>query len=66
MLANQRDKGSFKGPDGYFIKPVVMNGKVVEIKTGGNLQRRRKAVKEIDTLFSIPEFKSLMLDKPRP
>ena len=65
QIANKGDKGSFKGPEGYWIKPAIINGKVVEIKTGGDLQRRRKAIADIDTLFSMPEFNNLMLDKPR-
>ena len=66
QLADQGDKTSFTGPDGYRIKPVVINGKVIEIKTGGSLQRRRKAIEDLDALFNMPEFKGLMLSKPRP
>jgi len=66
QIAEKGEKGSFMGPDGYRIKPAVVNGKIVEIKTGGNLQRKRKAIADIDALFSVPEFNSLMLDKPRP
>ena len=65
QLANKGDKGSFKGPEGYWIKPVIMNGKVIEIKTGGDLQRRRKAIEDIDALFNTTEFNNLMLNKPR-
>ena len=42
-----------------------MNGKVIEIKTGGDLQRRRKAIEDIDALFNKTEFNNLMLNKPR-
>jgi hypothetical protein len=65
QLADREDKNSFIGPNGYRIKPVVVNGKVIEIKTGGSLQRRRKAIEDLDALFSIPEFNNLMLEKPR-
>jgi hypothetical protein len=63
--ASKGEKGSFKGPDGNFIKPVVINGKIVEIKTGGSLERRRKAIEDIDKLFDNEELKNILLDKPR-
>ena len=66
QIASKGEKGSFMGPDGYRIKAVVINNKPVIIKAGGSLERRRKAIEDIDNLFNIPEFENLMLSKPRP
>ena len=65
QLAKKGEKGAIMGPDGNRIKPVVANGKVVTIKTGGSLERRRDAIEKIDALFSLPEFKNILLQKPR-
>ena len=64
-MGKKGDGVSFMGPDGYFIKPVVVNGEIIELKTGGGLERRQSSINILDSLFEIPEFKKLMLKKPR-
>ena len=65
QIGEQGDGVSFKGPDGYFIKPVVLDNEIVELKTGGNLQRRQNTITSIDQLFEN-ELKNVKLNKPRP
>ena len=65
QMGKKGDGVSFMGPDGYFIKPVVVNGEIIELKTGGGLERRQSSINILDSLFEIPEFKKLMLKKPR-
>ena len=65
QMGKKGDKVSFMGPDGYFIKPVVVNGETIELKTGGGLERRQSSINILDNLFEIPEFQKLMLKKPR-
>ena len=61
QTANKGEKFAFMGPDGYHIKPVAGT----TIKVGGNLERRRKAIENIDVLFD-GILKNIMLEKPRP
>ena len=64
-LAKKGEKGSFIGPDGNRIKAVKKDGKNIFIKTGGDLERRREGIKELDKILNLDEISKILLSKPR-